>query len=167
MAALQIPVQLWLYIGILVYLNYGCARTCGAQPVATWKDCAQTNTSTWQVDWTFQYDSKTWKDANISCRSLGGSLATVQTMAQLTCANWTAEGTSATWVGLTGTWTAGNWSAWKWEAALSSVTAQLPWDSKFPLNTAVKLFGYYQPEVNSLRNWDHKQTLPYLCQRYV
>ncbi|XP_065195256.1 uncharacterized protein LOC135826579 [Sycon ciliatum] len=165
MATLQI--QLWLCIGILIYFSYRCGRTSAAYPVATWKACAQTNTSTWQVDWTFQYDSKLWKDANISCRSLGGSLATVQTMAQLTCANWTAEGTSATWVGLTGTWTAGNWSAWKWEAALSSVTAQLRWDSKFPLIRPDYKYGYFEPDIVTLRTWDKNQSLRYLCQRYV
>ena len=132
-----------------------------------WNACAQTNTSTWQVDWTFRFDHKTWKDANISCRSLGGSLATVETMAQLQCANSTAKGTSATWVGLTGTWGGGNWIAWKWEAALSSVTAQLPWSLQFPLIRTDYVYGYYQPDKIRLGNWDKKQSLRYLCQRYV
>eukprot|EP00117_Sycon_ciliatum_P045271 scpid106318/ scgid32556/ len=165
MATLQI--QLWLCIGILIYFSYRCGRTSAAYPVATWKACAQTNTSTWQVDWTFQFDCKTWKDANKSCRSLGGSLATVQTIAHLQCANSTVMGTTATWVGLTGTWSPGNWSAWKWEAALSTVTAQLPWAATFPAIRDDYIYGYYQPDIFRLRNWDKKQSLPYLCQRYV
>ncbi|XP_065194646.1 uncharacterized protein LOC135825932 [Sycon ciliatum] len=136
-------------------------------PPVKWDACAQTSTSTWQVDWTFQDDHKTWKDANISCRFFGGSLATVQTMAQLQCANRTAEGLSATWVGLTGTWSAGNWTAWKWEAALSAVTAQLPWGSKFPATRDDYIYGYYQPDIFRLRNWDNNHRLRYLCKRYV
>ncbi|XP_065195224.1 uncharacterized protein LOC135826543 [Sycon ciliatum] len=139
----------------------------GTLPKVRWNACAQTNTSTWQVDWTFRFDHKTWKDANISCRSLGGSLATVQTIAQLQCANSTVMGTSGTWVGLTGTWSPGNWSAWKWEAALSSVTAQLPWSLQFPFIRPDYIYGYYQPDKIRLRNWDKQQSLRYLCQRYV
>ncbi|XP_065195004.1 uncharacterized protein LOC135826311 [Sycon ciliatum] len=139
----------------------------GTLPKATWKACAQTNTSTWQVDRTFQYDRKTWKDANISCRSLGGSLATVHTTTQLICANWTVLGTTGTWVGLTGTWSAGNWSSWKWEASLSPVTEQLPWASHFPRIRDDNIYGYYQPDIFQLLTWDNNHTLRYLCQRYV
>ena len=133
-----------------------------------WDACPLTSARTWQVDWTFQCERKTWTEAKAECQSYGGSLATVHTMAQLTCANLTVKGTSPVWVGLTGTWTAGNWSAWKWEVASSTRTTRLPWSSQYtlPVKNSSYTYGFLDPN-KGLVNWINNFQTGFLCQRYV
>ncbi|XP_065194381.1 uncharacterized protein LOC135825691 isoform X2 [Sycon ciliatum] len=89
-------------------------------------------------------------------------------MAQVTCANLAVKGTSAVWVGLTGTWTAGNWSAWKWEVASSTRTTRLPWSSEYtlPVKNSSYTYGYLDPN-KGLVNWINNFQIWFLCQRYV
>ena len=133
-----------------------------------WDPCPLTSARTWQVDWTFRLGRQTWTEAKAECQSYGGSLATVHTMAQLTCANLTVEGTVAVWVGLTGTWTAGDWSAWKWEVASSTSTTRLPWSSqyKLPVQNSSYTYGFFDPN-KGLVNWINNLQARCLCQRYL
>ncbi|XP_065194588.1 uncharacterized protein LOC135825878 isoform X2 [Sycon ciliatum] len=160
--------QPWLYIVILIYLNCWCARASAAQQDVKWDACPLTSARTWQVDWTFRLGFQTWTEAKAECQSYGGSLATVHTMAQVTCANLTVKGTNAVWVGLTGTWTAGDWSAWKWEVASSTHTTRLPWSSQYilPFKNSNYTHGYLDPN-KGLVNWINNFQVRCLCQRYV